>query len=69
MLNEATKALRRELYLNRTKLIVDQTLLDKNQAKQIADESIIAVLKDTGDYEDKNKVFEIIQGDPKVEQY
>lgn len=70
MLNEATFNLRREGYLNRTKQFIDADLLNnEGQMETIADEGIIAIVSDSGDHKGDNKLFEIVQGDPKFEQY
>lgn len=71
-LNEGTKALSLELYLNRTKILVDNDMLntaDKNALRKIADENILGLLKDTGTVDGEGKAIEVIQGDPKVDQY
>ena len=72
MLNEGTGALRLELFLNRTKMLIDQDLLDgasQSQLEKAAQENILAVLKDSGGMDGEGKVVEIIQGDPKVASY
>lgn len=73
MLNEGTRALRTELYLNKTKIMVDIDMLNADNTEQlskIAEEGIIGVFKDSGAVDDESgKQVEIIQGDPKVEQY
>ncbi len=72
-LNDGTRALLLELYLNRTKIIVDADMLDgadKDELRKIADENIIGVLKDSGGSDGMGqKQMEIIQGDPKITEY
>ena len=72
LLNEGTKAMRLELYLNRTKILVDEDMLnsdDKSSLKDISDAGILGILKDTGGIDGDGKMIEVIQGDPKIEQY
>lgn len=72
MLNEGTKSLRTELYLNKTKIMVDEDTLNANDRQSIgelAEAGIIGVFKDTGGVDGDNKSIEIMQGDPKVTSY
>lgn len=72
MLNEGTASLRLERYLNRTKMLIDQDLIDstsKEQLAKIADENILGLVSDSGDADGKNKTVEVLQGDPKLSEY
>lgn len=72
LINEGTKALRLELYLNRTKILVDEDMLNSNNKQAMSDISeagILGILKDTGGIDGDGKMIEVLQGDPKVEQY
>ena len=71
-LDEATRALSLELYLNRTKILVDADMLagaDRETLKKVADENILGLIKDTGNLEGEQKAVEVIQGNPKITEY
>lgn len=72
MLNEGTEALRTELLLNRTKILIDQDMLDtqdKQALEVIAKAGILGILKDTGGIDGDGKQIEVLQGNPMVENY
>lgn len=72
LLDEGTKALRLEMYLNRTKILADQDMLDdkdKEGLSSLAAAGVIGILKDTGGVDGDGKIIEILQGDPKVSSY
>lgn len=72
MLDEATFALRRELYINHSKQLIDADLVDdlsESQIRSLAEKGILAVLNDSGNHDGTNKAIEVIMGDPKVTSY
>lgn len=72
MLNEATFALRRELYINHSRTLIDADLVDdlnKDQINTLAEKGILAVLNDSGNHDGDGKAIETIMGDPKVTSY
>lgn len=72
MLDEATFALRRELYINHSKQLIDADLVDdlsESQIQSLAEKGILAVLNDSGNNDGGNKALEVIMGDPKVDAY
>lgn len=72
LLNEGTKAMRLELYLNRTKILVDQDMLntdDKEAVGDIAEAGVLGILKDTGGVDGTGGLIQVLQGNPQIQQY
>lgn len=68
--DDGIEALSTELYLNRSKILADQDMLDKSQLSTIAREHVLGLLKNTGGIDgEAGKPIEILQADPKVDQY